>query len=148
MKPNGKYFAVRSGLLTVCVLGLLSSFGGAETMHGSFKLKSATHWGMLLLAPGAYEFSIEGDPSGSMVTVRSKDTSWSGMAMAKSRSDAHSHDGTKLVLEDSEESVYVRALCLGDEGIALNYAAPKFRKGTDVTRIQPPGTVASAAGVQ
>jgi hypothetical protein len=149
MKSNAKYFAVRAVFLTLCAVSLLSILGSAETLRGNFTLTSETHWGKLLLAPGAYEFTMDSDTYGKMVTVRSKESQWSGMAMAQSTSDAQLHQGTKLLLEKTEAGVYVRALCLGDSGLTLTYATPKAGKFTRLTREQPAtATVASVANAQ
>ncbi len=148
MKPNGKHFAVRVVFLTLSTLSLLSTLATAQTMRGNFTLKANTHWGTLLLAPGAYEFTMDADTSGTLVTVRSKESEWSGMAMAESISDAKPKQGMKLVLERSGGEVYVKALCLGDGGTTLNYATPKSAKVARLTRAQPTTTIASVANAQ
>ena len=149
MKPNGKYFAVRIVFLTLCAVSLLSTLGRAETLRGNFKLETETHWGKLLLAPGAYEFTIDSDTYGKMVTVRSKGSGWSGMAMAEGTSDATPDEGTKLLLSKTEGGVYVRALCLGDSGITLTYAMPKSAKFTRLSKERIANTtIASASSGQ
>jgi hypothetical protein len=149
MKPNGKYLAVRSVFLTLCAFNLLSILGSAETLRGNFTLTSETHWGKLLLAPGAYEFTMDTDTYGKMVTIRSKESGWSGMAMAEGTSDAKADEGMKLLLARSEGGVYVRALCLGDSGVTLTYATPKAGKFTRLTQEHPANTaIASASAGQ
>lgn len=149
MKPNGRRFAVRAVFLTFCAVSLLSTLGSAETLRGNFRLTAETHWGKLLLAPGAYDFNITTDVSGTMVTVRSKESGWSGMAMSEGTSDATPEQGMKLLLTKSEGGVYVRALCLGESGIALHYSIPKSGKFTRLTREQPaPATIASVTNDQ
>jgi hypothetical protein len=70
------------------------------------------------------------------------------MIMSASTSDLKTGTGTKLVLEKSEEGVYVRALCLEDSGLMLNYSMPKAGK-TNLAAAKPkPTTMASAAGGQ
>ncbi len=145
MKPNGKYFVVRAVFFVVCAVGLLSVFGNAETAHGTFKLPTEARWGKLLLAPGEYEFTVNDDPSGRIVIVRSRESGWSGMILSASSSDVHFAEGTKLLLAKSGEGVYVRALCLGDSGVMLNYRMPKAGKVTRLTKPQP-SVAASASG--
>src|SRR5438045_1431436 len=147
MKPNGKIFAVRVVLLTLCVMGLFSIAGQAQATRGSFKLPVEAHWGKMVLAPGEYEFTISDGLSGKMLTVRSKATGWSGMVMSTDASDLGSDKQTKLLLTKSESGVYVRALCLGNSGVMLNYGIPKLGK---MTRLAPPqsATMASASGAQ
>jgi len=148
MKPNGRHFAARVVFLTLSTLSLLSTLATAQTMRGNFTLKATTHWGNLLLTPGAYEFTMDRDASGTLVTVRSKESGWSGMAMAESTSDAEPKQGMKLVVERSGSELYVKALCLGDDGMTLNYATPKSAKVTRLTRAQPNTTIASVANAE
>jgi len=145
MKPNGKYFAIRAVFFVVCTVGLLSAFGNAETAHGTFKLPTEARWGKLLLAPGEYEFAINNDPSGRIVIVRSRESGWSGIILSASSSDVQFAVGTRLLLAKSQEGVYVRALCLGDSGVMLNYRMPEAGKVTRLTKPQP-SVVASASG--
>jgi hypothetical protein len=147
MKPNGKYFVVRVVLVAVCAVGLLSIAGQAQTTHGTFKLPVETHWGKLVLAPGEYEFTISDALAGRILTVRSKETGWSGMVMSSDASELGSDRDTKLLLTKSEMGTYVRALCLGDSGVMLNYGTPKPGK---MTRLSPPQptTMVSASGAQ
>jgi hypothetical protein len=147
MKPNGKYFAVRRVLVVLCAVSLFSIAGQAQATHGSFKLPVETHWGKLVLAPGEYEFTLNDALSGRILTVRSKETGWSGMVMSSDASDLGSDKDTKLLLTKSEAGTYVRALCLGDSGVMLNYGTPRAGK---MTRLSPPQptTTASASGAQ
>lgn len=136
MKPNGKYFAVvRAVVFVLCMVGMLSAIGNAETVHGKFKLPTETRWGKLLLAPGEYEFTITTEPTGTMVTICSKDSGWSGMVMPKGVSDPVSSEGSNLTLAQSDGGAYVSSLALGDLGMTLNFGAPKAGK---VTRLVPP----------
>jgi hypothetical protein len=58
-----------------------------------------------------------------------------------------SQEGTKLLLESSEQGRYVSALCLADSGVMLNYAAPKAGKATRLVKSPPaPTTMALASG--
>lgn len=149
MKPNGKYFAVRVAVLALFAASVFTTLASAESVHGNFKLTSEAHWGRLLLAPGEYEFTMSKDTSGYMVTVRSSETGWSGMVLAEALSDAQSSEGTKLVLAKSEEGVFVRQLCLGDSGIALDYAASKSVKFIRLAKAPVTNTtLASASGGQ
>ena len=145
MKPNGKYFVVRAVLFVLCTVSLLSATGNAETAHGKFKLPTETRWGKLLLAPGEYEFTISSDAAGTMITVRSKESGWSGMIMPVGISDPVSAEGSSLQLAQSGDGAYVRSLALGDLGMTLNFGAPKAGKVTRLVQPQPT-EVASASG--
>src|SRR5437667_4116658 len=117
MKPNGKKFAVRAVLFAVCTVGLLSSLAGAETVRGSFKLPVEAHWGKMVLAPGEYEFVVDTESLTRMVTVRSKDSGWSGMVMSEGLADVSSATGASLTLAKSEEGMYVQTLSLKYAGV-------------------------------
>jgi len=145
MKPNGKYFVIRAVFFVMCAVGLLSVFGNAETAHGTFKLPTEARWGKLLLAPGEYEFTVNNDPSGRIVIVRSRESGWSGIILSASSSDMQFAEGTKLLLAKSGEGVYVRAFCLGDSGVMLNYWMPEAGRVTRLTKPHP-RVVASASG--
>jgi hypothetical protein len=145
MKPNGNQFVVRSFAVALFAVGLLSSFGNAETMHGTFKLPVQARWGTMLLAPGDYEFSVDTRSGGSMVTVRSIDSRWSGMAMSRCSSGTGEKPGSGLTLNRDEGMTYVKALYLGDLRVELNFATPKLGKATKVAKSQT-ATMASASG--
>ena len=145
MKPNGKQFAVRVVFLGLCVVGLLSAIGQAETARGTFKLPVETHWGSMVLAPGEYEFRV----SDGLVTVRSKESGSSGMVLSRSSSEVRSQSGTKLILMKSGEGTYVKALTLGDSGMMLTYGMPTSGKEVHLVKQSPkPAVVASASGGQ
>jgi hypothetical protein len=149
MKANGKYFAVRATVLAICIVSMSSFAANAEVVHGKFKLTTATHWGMLSLAPGDYEFTTtDEDTSNTMLTVRSLDSEWSGVVIAEAISDAKPGEGMKLELAASSEGRYVSALCLGEAGITLTYAEPKVGKLTRLTKNAAGGAMASASGGQ
>lgn len=146
MKPNGKYFAVvRAVVFVLCMAGMFSAMANAETAHGKFKLPTETRWGKLLLAPGEYEFTITTEPTGTMVTICSKDSGWSGMIMPEGVSDPASTEGSSLTLAQSDAGAYVSSLALGDLGMTLKFAMPKTGKVTRLVEPQPT-EVASASG--
>ena len=136
----------------MCAVSLLSILGSAETLRGNFTLTAETHWGKLLLAPGAYEFTINSDTYGKMVTVRSKESGWSGMIMSSSAGElpySQTRGQSSLLLTKSEDGVYVSALCLADSGVMLNYGMPKAGKMMRLAKTQPTAsTMASASGGQ
>ncbi len=125
MKPNGKMFVVRAVLFAVCAVFLLSNLSNAATMRGTFKLPAPAHWGKMVLAPGNYEFVVDTESATRMITIRSKDTGWSGMVMATGLSDAPAASGSTLTLAKYEDGEYVQTLYLKDAGVALNFQMPK-----------------------
>jgi hypothetical protein len=145
MKPNGKYFATRAVLFVLCMAGTFSAMANAETAHGKFKLTTETRWGGLLLLPGEYEFTLNTEPAGSTVTVRSEDSGWSGMVLPEGISDPVSESGSSLQLGESAHGAYVQSLALGDLGLTLKFGAPKAGKVTRLMMPQPT-EVATASG--
>jgi hypothetical protein len=144
MKPNGKYFVVRAVLFVLCMAGLFTAMANAETAHGKFKLTTETRWGKMLLAPGEYEFTLNTNAAGAMVTIRSESTGWGGMVLPESISDP-AVTGSNLYLGQSEQGSYVESLALGDLGVMLTFGAPKAGKVTRLMEPQPT-EVASASG--
>ena len=142
MKPNGKVFVVRAVLFAVCVVFLLSSFSNAATMRGTFKLPAPAHWGKMVLAPGDYEFVVDTDSASRMITIRSKNTGWSGMVMAVGLSDADAASGSILKLAKYEDGEYVEALHLTEAGVALNFQMPK----TNMSKLAKTNSPTSASG--
>ena len=146
MKPNGKYFVVRACVFALCAVAMLSAVGKAETVSGKFKLPTATRWGMIVLAPGEYEFTLDSDASGRIILLHSTDSGWSALVMATALSDATAKQGSGLELEKSEGGPYVRRLYLGDLGLALDFSVPKPVREARLTQFKPARTKASASG--
>lgn len=147
MKPNGKYFVMRAVLFALCGTGLLSAHGNAETLRGTFKLSTEARWGMMVLAPGEYEFTYDSGASSRVVTVQSKDSRWSGMVMAKALSGIEDKAVSRLQLADSGTGTYVKSLYISDFGVVLDFSPPKPGRELRLTK----GThmnAASAAGAQ
>jgi hypothetical protein len=148
MKPNGKFFVVRAVLLTLCAVNLLSALGSAETVRGNFRLASETHWGKLLLAPGEYEFTVNDQLAGKMVTIRSLDSGWSGMILPAGTTDLRAGTESTLTLSKSPDGAYVQALSLRDSGVTLHYGVPKAGRLTKLAKSPSTSTLASASGGQ
>lgn len=144
MKPNGKYFV--AFVFTLCAVALFSALGNAETVSGKFKLPSKTRWGMIVLAPGDYEFTFDSDASNRIVRVQSTDSGWSAMVMAKAVSDAMAKHGSGLELAKSEVGPYVKTLYMGDLGFALDFSVPKPDREARLTKFKPTTAKASASG--
>jgi hypothetical protein len=142
MKPNGKMFVVRVALFAVCAVFLLSNLSNAATMRGTFKLSAPAHWGKMVLAPGDYEFVVDTDSATRMITIRSRDTGWSGMVMAVGISDADAASGSILKLAKYEDGEYVEALYLTEAGVALNFQMPK----TTMSKLAKTNSLTSASG--
>jgi len=127
MMPNGKMFAVRVVLFVVCAVGLFSTVAEAGTVRGTFKLPVTAHWGTMVLSPGEYEFVVDTGSVTRVVTVRSKDTGWSGMVHATAMDCTYSTAGSEMKLATYDKTRYVKALYLYDAGVALEFAVPKPR---------------------
>jgi len=145
MKPNGKMLVLRAVLFAVCAVGMFSRVSKAETVHGTFKLPVEAHWGKMVLDPGEYEFTVDMESAARVITIRSKNSGWSGMVLSESLSDISSAAGESLMLAKSEQGMYVQKLSLNEEGIAMNFAAPKT-KMSKLAKSTSPAT-ASAAGM-
>ena len=144
MKPNGKKFAVRVVLSAVCAVALFSGLAGAETVRGTFKLSMPAHWGTMVLSPGEYEFVVDTGNVTRLVTVRSIESGRSGMVLAATIDASTSTDssGSEMKLAKSDEVMYVKALYLNDEGVALEFTVPK----PSMTKLAKSSPAAMAAG--
>lgn len=145
MTPNGKNVVVRSVFLVACAVASLAAVGSAETARGTFKLPMTVRWGNVLLAPGEYEFTADTESNGKIVTVRSKDSGWSGMIMSCEISSGTA-EHSSLELRRFEGEVYVHELYLSDLGLALDFSMPGG-KSMVLTKPNPKARI-SAAGLQ
>ena len=146
MKPNGKLFLVRAFVFALCAVALGSALDNAETVNGKFKLPTETRWGMIVLAPGEYEFTFDSDASSRIVRVQSTDSGWTAMVMATALSDAMAKHGSGLELSKSEGGPYVKTLYVGDLGFALDFSVPKPGRDARLMKFKPARTKASASG--
>ncbi|HXU18129.1 MAG TPA: hypothetical protein VN708_23685, partial [Terriglobales bacterium] len=76
---------------------------------------------------GEYEFVVDTGSVTRVVTVRSKDTGWSGMVHATAMDCTYSTAGSEMKLATYDKTRYVKALYLYDAGVALEFAVPKPR---------------------
>ena len=143
MKTNGKMFAVRVVLFSVCAVGMFSGRAGAETVRGTFQLPVAAHWGKMTLAPGEYEFVVDTTSATRVVTITSKQTGRSSMILASAIDEARTSSGSEMKLAKSEDTMYVKTLYLKDAGVALEFSGPKPM--TKLAKAASPAT-ASASG--
>lgn len=144
MKPNGKYFV--AFVSTLCAVAMFSAVGNAETVSGKFKLPTKTRWGMIVLAPGDYQFTFDSDASSRIVRVQSTDSGWSAMIMAQALSDAMAKHGSSLELAKSDMGPYVKTLYMGNLGLALDFRVPKPDREARLTKFKPATRKASASG--
>ena len=143
MKPNGKYF-VRAFVFALCAVAMVSAVANAATVNGKFKLPTETRWGMMVLAPGEYEFIFDSDASSRIVRVQSTDSGWSAMVMATALSDAMAKHGSGLELAKSKSGPYVRRLYMADLGLALEFSVPKPGPEARLTKFKPARTTAAS----
>lgn len=144
MKPNGKSFG--ACVFALCAVAMFSAVGKAETISGKFKLPTETRWGMIVLAPGDYEFTFDSDASSRIVRVQSIDSGWSALVMAPVLSDAMAKHGSGLELAKSEAGPYVKTLYMGDLGLALDFSVPKPGREARLTKSKPAARKGSASG--
>jgi hypothetical protein len=140
MKPNGKQFVVRSVLFVLSSILLAIAASNAETAHGTFNLQTETRWGSMLLKPGDYEFTMDLQRTGNVITVRSADSRSIGMILPAALSTAHRTKSSGMNLGYSGGMPYVRSLYLSDIDLQLEFAAPRTAKLTKLARQTDLGT--------
>ena len=143
MKPNGKQFAVRSVLFVLSSILLAVTASNAETAHGTFNLQTETRWGSMLLKPGDYEFTLDLQRTGNVITVRSADSRFIGMILPAALSTGRDMKSSGMILGYAGGMPYVRSLYLSDIDLQLEFAAPS---ATKLTKLASKTELATASG--
>lgn len=145
MKPNGRKLVV---LFAVCAVLLLSKPGAATTIRGTFKLPVTARWGGMVLAPGEYVFTLDTESAGHIVTVRAKYSGAGGIILSRGLDVVPTRSESSIRLGHSEGITYVRALYLGDLGIALQFGAPRAHRLAELERTVTWASLSQLTGVK
>jgi hypothetical protein len=125
-KSNGMKYIV----LMALVLALTSSVLSAQTVEaqGKFNLRFTARWGGLVLAPGAYSFTVYRQITGArFVTVTRRSRSL-GMIMVMTHAnavDARSSTPSHLTAVAAVGGYRITSLDLRDQGIKFGFLVPK-----------------------
>jgi hypothetical protein len=126
MKAIRKFSPVGAGWWIITALALSTALAGAQSsLHGTFDLPMAVHWGKSILPAGEYSFTVEILATAPVVTVHSADSKWAAMFLPQALSQAPETPNPELLLTNRGGAMFVSSFRLGELGMALNYAVPK-----------------------
>jgi hypothetical protein len=111
----------------VCSLACLAgSFANAQVSHGTFTLPKETRWGMAVLAPGAYSYTLDHTSLGGMILIRTPgSTAMIPVTAAVHQSPESAASNLLLVTEGGQTSV--REFYLGGLGLTFRFHSPKVK---------------------
>jgi len=123
---------VLSNFARVKVLGLvlggmfvLPTIAHAGEFTGRFTLTSEARWGIAVLAPGDYDFTLDSTRAPSRVVVREADGKVVAILLSMWNSGTSRTKGNSLELQTQGGATFVSAVYLGDAETELHFMTPK-----------------------
>ena len=113
----------------VLVLGgmfVLPTIAHAGEFTGRFTLTSEARWGIAVLAPGDYDFTLDSTRSPSRVVVREADGKVVAILISMWNSGTSRTRGNSLELQTQGGATFVSAVYLGDAETELHFMTPKI----------------------
>jgi hypothetical protein len=138
----------RTKVFVLALAFALPVLSHAQATKGKFTLKSETHWGPAVLAPGTYDFSFDSTNFPSKVMVRGADGKIAGIMVPVCGTEGYPVKNSALELEPRGSNLYVSALYLADSDMELHFAVPSSSKLSSVATTAKPSTTMAAAGIQ
>jgi len=124
---------VLSNFARVKVLGLvlggmfvLPTIAHAGEFTGRFTLTSEARWGIAVLAPGDYDFTLDSTRAPSRVVVREADGKVVAILISMWNSGTSRTRGNSLELQTQGGTRFVSALYLEDAQTELHFTTPKM----------------------
>ncbi len=142
MKNMLSNFARVKVLAVVLGVAFALTAAHAET-KGKFTLTSETHWGEAVLAPGAYEFTLDSASVPSRVLVRASNDKVIAILVPMCSSTTSSASD-RLELETHDGATYVSAMYLSAADAELHFTIPKIKEGA-VARVTAPASTMTAS---
>lgn len=111
----------------VCSLACLAgSFANAQISHGTFNLPRETRWGLAVLPPGTYSYTLNNASPQGIITVRAPgSTALINVSAGTEQSPESAASHLLLVTEGGQTSI--REFYLGDLGMTLRFQRPKAK---------------------
>jgi len=111
--------------LIVCSIACLAgTFANAQISQGSFNLPREARWGIAVLPPGPYSFTLDHAVPGGIVLVRARGSAVMVPVTGQVRPSKESADSHLLVVTEGGQT-NIRELYLGGLGVTLGFHAPK-----------------------
>ncbi len=137
MKSNAKITL----LVSLAAMCFTAGSLGAATLKGSFTLSGQTHWGLAVLPPGDYTFTLDRIAHGSPVISVSRGNKVVDIILSPVSSLTSTSGGSSMQIEGNR----VRSLHLAPLGETYNYPSPKREKEVLVRGSSVAATVVSIA---
>ena len=107
-------------MIALSTLGFTAAFANAQASQGKFKLPVEAHWGLAVLPPGDYTFTLDHATANGMIIVRGQGKAaiipaTAGISLSKIT------EQSELVLVNRAG----RSMYLGHLGLTLQYRVPK-----------------------
>lgn len=144
MKNISSSFA-RTKVLVMALAVLLPAMAHAEGVKGKFTLTSKAHWGMAVLTPGSYDFTLDSTSVPSRVMVHSADGKVAAIVLPMCATEGYAVKSSSLELETRGSDLYVSGLYLADSDMELNFAVPAVKQTTMATTTPKPADTIAAA---
>jgi len=111
-------------MIALSTLGFTAAFADAQARQGKFKLPVEAHWGLAVLPPGDYTFTLDHATANGMIIVRGQGKAaiipaTAGISLSKIT------EQSELVLVNRDGRRTVRSMYLGHLGLTLQYRVPK-----------------------
>ena len=135
----------RTKVLVLALAVVLPVMAHAEGVKGKFTLTSEAHWGVAVLTPGTYDFTLDSTSVPSRVMVHSADGKVAAIVLPMCGTEGYPVKSTSLELETRGSDLYVSGLYLADSDMELHFAVPAAKQATMATAtVKPAATIAAA----
>ncbi|HEY6183801.1 MAG TPA: hypothetical protein VIW67_16250 [Terriglobales bacterium] len=111
-------------ILALAVVFALPAMAHAE-FKGKFTLASEAHWGMAVLAPGNYDFSVDSASAPTKIVVRDENGKVAAILISMWSSATTQAKSNKLELETRGGTMFVSAIYLKDADAEIHFSVPK-----------------------
>jgi len=135
----------RTKVLAVALAVLLPAMAHAEGVKGKFTLTSKVHWGMAVLTPGSYDFTLDSTSVPSRVMVHNADGKVAAIVLPMCATEGYAVKSTSLELETRGSDLFVSGLYLADSDMELNFAVPAVKQTNMATTTPKPADTIAAA---
>lgn len=130
--------------LVICSSAALAS---AEMVRGTFTLPVEARWGMAVLPPGNYSFTLDSSGAERLITnFQSESGQDEGSVLPRGVTDQQTLDHSELLLVRTGENYTIRALRLAPVGLTVYYSMPKNAPQQMVQAPQPERHIAIGGG--
>jgi len=106
------------------------SASALDKQLGNFSVPFDIHWGEALMPAGSYSISADSLGATTVINVSNQNATSGGFLIPAIGWDSTPalYGKVQLVIEHKDGKAYVKELKVGNQGVALYYAAPKAKK--------------------